>query len=132
MVEDAETIGGLKLKEMTAGEIFGKLIGFVSSDLSDYYDQTNTVRSLDKRRRDRRGHLLDLVVQAYDSNSPASIKTSRKAILEWNKRNPQHPINMKNIISARRGRAMNEARSTFGVRETRKNRDLVNKFDFAS
>jgi hypothetical protein len=35
MVEDAETIGGLKLKEMTAGEIFGKLIGFALSDLSD-------------------------------------------------------------------------------------------------
>jgi hypothetical protein len=103
MVEDAETIGGLKLKEMTAGEIFGKLIDFASSDLGDRYDQTNTVRNLEKSRRDRRGRLLDLVVQAYDSKSPASIKTSLKAILEWNKKNPQHPINMKNITSARRG-----------------------------
>jgi hypothetical protein len=100
--------------------------------LSDRYDQTNTVRNIEKRRRGRRGQLLDLVVQAYDSKSPASIKKARAAILEWNKKNPQHPINMKNIISARRGRAKIEGSSTFGVRETRKNRDLIEKFDFAN
>ncbi len=132
MAEDAKTFNGLELKDMNPGEIFGKLIGFSSSALGDKYDQTNTIRNLDTRRGKRRGHLLDMAVQAYDNQDKAEIAEARANILKWNKQNPQHPIGLRNIIQARKGRGRIEQQSTFGVRKTRRNKDLIDTYDFAN
>jgi hypothetical protein len=95
-------------------------------------DETNPLAGIETRRRNRRGELLDLVVQIYDRKNKPAIKAARKEILVWNGKNPQRPINLKSIIQARRGRAKIEDRSTFGVRETSKNKDLIDKFNYAN
>jgi hypothetical protein len=130
--EELEKISGIKMKDMDAGEIFGKLIGFASSDLSDVYDQTNAIRNLEARRRDRRGLLIDLMVQPKDEGSRVQTSEIQQKIDRWNSTNSKNKITPRTIFLTRRSRNSYERKSTYGIRKTKQNRDLIERFDFAN
>jgi hypothetical protein len=129
--EDAKTMRGYDMKEMTAGEIVGKLIGFSSSQLSDMYDQNNAVIKLDKKLNERRRKLLDGIIQAIDSGDTERAGNVRKEIREWNKKNPSRRITGKTIRQSRRGRARTARNMQGGMLVQKRSRGLADHFDFA-
>lgn len=129
--EDAKTLAGIDIKDMSAAEITSTLIGLSSSDLSEIYDQTGAVRNIEARRRQRRRLLMDKVVQESESGATNLSKELVAELEAWSKKNPRNPIDGSSIQAALQSRANVENQMVYGVRRTQANTDLLDRFNFA-
>jgi len=130
--EDAKTMSGLDIKEMSGAEIFLKAIGFASSDLSDQYDQNNAIGNISKKRNDRRSNLIDRMIQAREKGDTDTQRALRRDITRWNMKNPSNKINARTLTRSSRSKERFRKQYIGGLRQTKQNRDLLNRFNFAN
>jgi hypothetical protein len=130
-LDDARTMNDIKLKDMAPVEIFSKLIGFASSDLSDLYGQSNAVRNIDSALRDRRASLIERMRDARANSDYSRKRQVQGEINRFNEKNPDRRITLRTIVQSERSRRRMERQMEFGVRKTKRNRDQVDRFDFA-
>lgn len=99
--EEAKTLGGYHIKDMSLGESLGQFIGFSSSNLSEYYDQGNALTKVENKLKHRRKRLIANKVEADKSGNSLAVQ---REINAWNMANPNNRITALNIKQSRKAR----------------------------
>ena len=123
--EEAKTLGGYTIKDMTFGESLGQLMGFSSSNLSEYYEQNNAVTKVENQQKTRRSRLIADKVEADKAGNGREVQLK---INEWNKANPNNLITHLNIKQSKKSRQRYEDSRIDG--RTVSKRYTGDKYDF--
>ena len=130
--EDAKSIRGIDIKDMSPQEVVSTLIGLSSSDLADTYEQTGAIRNLEIRRKARKSTLIDQLVNAELNGTARDKREAMKKVDRWNKLNPQNPITGDAIESSMVGRDSAARQMVHGVRRTKANTDLIDRLTYGT
>ena len=130
--EDAKSIRGIDIKDMSPQEVVSTLIGLSSSDLADTYEQTGAIRNLEIRRKARKSTLIDQLVNAELNGTARDKREAMKKVDRWNKLNPQNPITGDAIESSMVGRDSASRQMVHGVRRTKANTDLIDRLTYGT
>ncbi len=130
--EDAKTMSGNTLKEVELGEAVGQFLGFSSSELSELYETNNAINNTTKKRNKRRKELISAMTEALQGGSGSDRVEARKSINEWNRKHPTDRITQKTIRQSMRSKRRYSESLDHGVRRTKRNDDLLKRYDYSN
>jgi hypothetical protein len=123
--EDAKSMQGVTLKDMSAAEVAFQTLGFSSADLNRKYDERNYILGQQNYIQDARLKLLHKAADAKQAGEPLPLKE----ISDWNKDYPTKKITMKHIrASIRTAKRREKERGDRGFNLDKKLRYLEDEF----
>jgi len=112
---------GLVVKEMTVTEMIAQALGVSSAEVAKIRGKATAIKNIESARGKRRRSLID--ARLNGENNQAEIR-------EWNKKHPRDRITAQTIRQSKQSRARYERQYTKGIRETKRNKDLIAQFDY--
>lgn len=115
------TKAGLKIKDMTPAEMIAQSIGFTSSEVSEIREQSTAIKNIERKRGKRRKDLIDAWIAGEDVMDE---------IKDWNEIHTRDRITGDTLRKAKRSKLRYAKQVTKGVRETNRNRDLLERYNY--
>jgi len=110
----------------------GQMLGFSSSQISEIYTQKNVVSRLESKLKERRYSLLSRAAKAKINGDTEALKLAREEIKGFNAKNPTQRITNVNIMQSVRGNKRRSKNTTNGQLKTKRNKEIIDRFNFAN
>jgi hypothetical protein len=107
-LEDARTLGGDKVKEMSLAESAFQGMGFSSANLSEKYDERSFVKEAEKAIEDGHHKVIRMMSDAILAKDPEQQREARDAMKAWNQRHPEFPVTGQSVQQSLRKRLRNQ------------------------
>ncbi len=116
------TKSGLEIKDMSVEEMIGQVFGFSSSEVSEIRERATQIKNVEKKRATRRSEII--------KNWRDSASKDMSEIRAWNAKYPNDRITRRSLKTSVKSKHRYSSQYVKGVRETRRNRDLIKQYDY--
>lgn len=113
--EGVTSYNGEHLKDLTAAETVGKLLGFTPASVSEMYESRNAIKNAETAIMDKRKLLISRAARARMDGDKDDAAEAMAEIQAFNKRNPQEAINGEAVIQSIQQRRRHERQTVDGT-----------------